>query len=161
MKPSRDGRPIRGLPLDHRRLVPEAEALWHSPGDRQVALDARRTLAAPAEALPQLRRSVELDPRNGQARYYLATVLLESRQYDDALEEFRAALRLMPESAELHNNLGVTLASQGKLDEAINQFQQALRLQPQFANARRNLRMALQEQRRRADNSAPRGERIP
>jgi tetratricopeptide (TPR) repeat protein len=101
-----------------------------------------RTLTAPDEALPHLRRSVELNPRDGETRYHLATVLLESRRYDDALEEFRAAERLMPDSAEVHNNLGVTLASQGKLAEAIDEFQQALKLRPGFADAQRNLAMA-------------------
>ena len=80
----------------------------------------------PEEALPHLRASVELDPRAGEARYQLATVLLETRQYKDAIEEFHAALRLMPDSVEVRNNLGVSLASQGKMDEAIDQFQQAL-----------------------------------
>jgi spermidine synthase len=103
-----------------------------------------RSLAAPDEALPHLRRSVELDPRDGEARYHLATVLLESRRFDDALEEFRAAERLMPDSAEVHNNLGVTLASQGKLAEAIDAFQQALKLRPGFADAQRNLATALE-----------------
>jgi tetratricopeptide (TPR) repeat protein len=107
-----------------------------------------RALAAPDEALPHLRRSVELDPRDGEARYHLATVLLESRQYDDAIEEFRAALRLMPDSAEARNNLGVSLASQGKLDEAILEFQRALKLRPEFADARRNLAMALEKRAR-------------
>ncbi|HEY6360132.1 MAG TPA: tetratricopeptide repeat protein, partial [Vicinamibacterales bacterium] len=108
-----------------------------------------RALDAPDEALPHLRRSVELNPRDGEARYHLATVLLESRQYDDAIEEFRAALRLMPDSVEARNNLGVTLASQGRLDEAIDEFRLALKLRPDFADARRNLTMALEKRAQR------------
>jgi tetratricopeptide (TPR) repeat protein len=112
------------------------------------------------EALSHLRRSVELDPGNGEARYHLGTVLLESRQYDEAIEEFRAALRLLPDSVEVRNNLGVTLASQGELDEAIDLFQQALTLRPDFADARRNLTMAL-EKRRRPQASGPRDQGRP
>ncbi len=113
-----------------------------------------------ADALPHLRRSVELDPGNGEARYHLATVLLESGQYDEAIEEFRGALRLLPDSAEVRNNLGVALASRGTLDEAIDLFQQALKLRPGFEDAQRNLTMAL-EKRNRPQGSGPRDQGRP
>jgi protein O-GlcNAc transferase len=125
------------------------EALRLDPDSATAHWNLGRTLTAPEDALPHLRRSVELEPRRAEARYQLATVLLETRQYEDAVEEFRAALQLMPDSAEVRNNLGVSLASQGKMDEAIDQFQQALTVQPEFADARRNLTMALEKQRQR------------
>ena len=120
------------------------------PESAELHWSLARALASPEEALPHLRRVVELDPGHAEARYQLATALLESRQYDDAIEEFRAALELMPDSAEVRNNLGVTLALQGKLDEAIDHFQQALAVRPEFADARRNLNMALEKRRQTA-----------
>jgi tetratricopeptide (TPR) repeat protein len=113
---------------------------------------------------------VELDPNSGQARYDLASTLLQAAlrqaqsaassstlslpngssgsQLDEAVEQFRATLRLMPDSVEAHNNLGIALASQGKLDEAIDHFQQALTRDPEFADARRNLTAARRQRER-------------
>ena len=134
-------------------VVPESADLYRVLG---AAFAASGNLE---EALPHLRRSVELRPDSGELRYALATVLLETRQYDAALAEFRAALRLMPDSVQVRNNLGVVLASQGKLDEAVDQFEQALKLEPEFADARRNLAMARESQRRRTGDGKPRRSR--
>jgi tetratricopeptide (TPR) repeat protein len=132
-------------PTTGRRSIAGSEYLGAVvPESAELHWSLARSLASPHEALPHLRRVVELDPRHAEARYQLATVLLESRQYEEAVEQFRAALQLMPASAEVRNNLGVTLASQGKLDEAIDHFEQALALRPEFADARRNLAMALE-----------------
>ena len=124
-------------------VVPESAALHNLLG---AAFAAKGDGTA---AIASYREAVRLDPDSADTRYRLATLLLETRQFDDALNEFRAVLRLMPESVEVRNNLGVTLASQGKLDEAIELFQQALTLQPEFADARRNLAMALAKRKQR------------
>lgn len=91
--------------------------------------------------------SYSRDPANGQARFDLASLLLESRQRDDAVNEFRAAIRLMPDSIGAYNGLGLALAVQGKLDEAIDQFKRALAIDPGSPDARRNLAIALGQRR--------------
>jgi spermidine synthase len=122
-------------------VIPESAKLHNVLG---AALAGRGSVE---DAIAEFREAVELDPRDGEARYHLATILLETSQYGEAVEQFRAAVRLMPESAEVSNNLGVTLASQGRFDEAIDAFERALTLQPEFADARRNLTMALAKRR--------------
>ena len=124
-------------------VVPESAAL------HQVLGNAFAAKGNGTAAVASFREAVRLDPDAAEARYRLATLLLETGRYDEALDEFRVVLRLMPESVEVRNNLGVTLASQGKLDEAIDLFEQALTLQPGFADARRNLAMALEQRRQR------------
>ncbi len=107
----------------HEEAIAEyRQALRLDPDSATAHANLGRTLAAPEEALPHLRRLVELNPRDGEARYHLATVLLESRQYDDAIEEFHAALRLMPDSVEVRNNLGVALASRGQTGRSDRSF---------------------------------------
>jgi tetratricopeptide (TPR) repeat protein len=91
---------------------------------------------------------VQLDPRNGDAQYDLARMLVEARQPADAIDHFRAALRLMPNSVEAHTGLGLAFALQSRVDEAIDQFQLALTLDPESADARRNLAIALRQRRR-------------
>jgi spermidine synthase len=124
-------------------VVPE------SPAMHNVLANALAARGDGKAAIASLREAVRLDPDAADARYRLATLLLEAGAYEEALGEFRAALRLMPQSVEVRNNLGVALASQGRLDEAIELFQQALVLQPEFADARRNLAMALEKRRQR------------
>jgi Flp pilus assembly protein TadD len=100
------------------------------------------------EAIAHLRRSVQLDPGNGDAQCDLGRMLVEARQPADAVDHFRAALRLMPNSVEAHIGLGLAFALENRVDEAIDQFQLALTLDPQSAEARRNLAIALRQRRR-------------
>lgn len=69
------------------------------------------------DAEKYLKRTLELQPDNDQARLYLGQVAEQRKQYDEAIQWYGSV-----ESAELNfeaqTRLGVTLAQQGKLDQA-------------------------------------------
>jgi spermidine synthase/tetratricopeptide (TPR) repeat protein len=137
---------------DALRLDPDsAMTHWHlgaalaaggNHGARALQASARE------QAIAHLRRSVQLDPRNGDAQYDLARMLVDAGQAAEALDHFRAASALMPKSVGAHNGLGLAFALQGRIEEAIGQFQLALALDPASADARRNLAIALRQRRR-------------
>ncbi len=83
-----------------------------------------------ADALPLLRRAVELNPASPDYHHNLGVALAHRGDLDEAIACFRAALRLKPEGASALSNMGLALAQQGKLDEAVRTFQDCLKLQP-------------------------------
>jgi tetratricopeptide (TPR) repeat protein len=95
------------------------------------------------DALPHLRKAIELDRYDTEARMKLAVVLLRKGQVDEAIELSRVAAQMRPDSAPAQYNLGNALLQKGSLEEAITQFQKALELQPDFVDADNNLGSAL------------------
>jgi len=69
------------------------------------------------EAEHYLKRTLELQPENDQARLYLGQVAEQRKQYEDAIQWYSSV-----ESAEMHfeaqARLGVALARQGNLEQA-------------------------------------------
>ena len=59
----------------------------------------------PAEAIPYLTRSLELEPRSTDGRHSLGTALAALGRDDEAAKEFQAALRLDPGHAESRRDL--------------------------------------------------------
>jgi tetratricopeptide (TPR) repeat protein len=95
-----------------------------------------------AEAVEQLKRAVELAPKDD--RYALALgVALADRSPDEAIEVLRRAAQLAPANAEAHYNLALSLAAAGDGAGAIGEFESALRLAPNHAHARRGLGVTL------------------
>lgn len=96
-------------------------ALW---GVAQGHLDA----GAPEEALPLVRRSVELKPYypNSQAR--LGVVLSELGKFQLAVECFEKAIFLNPSYAEAHLGLAVALSEIDHWEQAVEHFKSATRL---------------------------------
>jgi tetratricopeptide (TPR) repeat protein/ADP-heptose:LPS heptosyltransferase len=84
----------------------------------------------PDQALPLLRRAVELQPDNPDYHHNLGVALAHRNELDAAVACFREALRLKPEGTSALSNMGLALAQQGKLDEAVTAFQDCLRIQP-------------------------------
>ena len=82
-----------------------------------------------AEAIRELRASVELEPDSAASHYFLGTGLLEVNQLPAALTEFREAVRLEP-SAEHHYALAACLMNMGQDREALAEIQTASRLDP-------------------------------
>lgn len=95
------------------------------------------------EALPHLRRAVELMPKDAEKRNNFGNGLLLAGQPAEAQTQFREALRLRPRFAEAANGLGVALLRLGRRDDAIASFQRAIALRPS-ATYDRNLHIALE-----------------
>src|SRR5262245_35668723 len=85
----------------------------------------------PADALPLLRRAVELNPDNPDYHHNLGVAHAHRGELDAAVACFRKALALKPEGTSALSNLGLALAQQGRLDEAVTAFEDCLRLQPE------------------------------
>jgi tetratricopeptide (TPR) repeat protein len=83
------------------------------------------------EALPELRREVELFPDHAEAHLEIAFAILERGEAKDALDPARIAARLLPESAWSHFALGRALLATGNVDEAVTELERASRLGPE------------------------------
>lgn len=118
-----------------------------------AVLPAQRTPLDPAwdllargerqEAARVARRVIEANPRDGQARLFLGSILAEDGRTPEALAQLREAARLMPRSALAHNALGEAFNGAGDLNGARSEFAKAVALDPAFAQAHANLALLL------------------
>jgi tetratricopeptide (TPR) repeat protein len=95
------------------------------------------------EAERVARRIIESNPRDGEARLFLGSILAEDGRASDATLQLREAVRLMPRSAVAHNALGEAFNLAGDLKSARGEFEQATALDPRFAEAHANLALVL------------------
>ncbi len=96
------------------------------------------------EALPLLRRSVELQPAAAPAHAALAAVLFACGEPVAAVEAGQRALALEPVNPLLLNFLGYVLHRLGRWPAAVGCFRRALDLKPELADAYHNLGISLQ-----------------
>ncbi|MDR3538068.1 MAG: tetratricopeptide repeat protein [Acetobacteraceae bacterium] len=102
------------------------------------------------EALPVLRRALDLQPALTEARHALCAALLTCGNHAlgcdelDAAEAFyREAIGERPDFAEALNNLGNTLVAHDRLEEAVAAYRTALALRPDSAETAFSLSLAL------------------
>jgi tetratricopeptide (TPR) repeat protein len=96
-----------------------------------------------AQAISLLRETIKADPRNGDARLLLGSVLMEDGQASESIEQLKEAVRLKPASSEAHNALGEAYNTFGQPKAARVEFEAAVRIDPRFAQAHANLAAAL------------------
>jgi Flp pilus assembly protein TadD len=82
------------------------------------------------EALPLLRRAVEINPQKWSYRFNLGHVRGRMEDWSGAVEEYREADRLFPDDHVTLFNLGLALQRQGKDSEAIGPLSRASQLEP-------------------------------
>ena len=82
------------------------------------------------EAEHLVRRSLELDDRDVQARFTYGRVLNLKRDYPGAIREFGKGLQLSPAFAQMHHGMGFALFYSGHAEEALPYFDNAIRLSP-------------------------------
>ncbi len=109
-----------------------------------------------AEALPEWRKAVDLDPDDEKARVNLGFALDREGLTDEAIEQYRKAIDIAPEHASAYDNLAGDLLQRGRLDEAIEAYTADLALQSRNALAQTNLATALY-QRGRIDEAIEHG----
>lgn len=80
----------------------------------------------PDVALQDLKHSVELDPKNGEAHGALAVLYQRLDQPADADAEFKKALELTNNDVGTANNYGRFLCEQGQYDKAMAEFQKVI-----------------------------------
>jgi tetratricopeptide (TPR) repeat protein len=110
-----------------RRLAEENPTMPHAhfeTGATLVHLDR------PADAIPELRAELKLNPQDVDTQYYLAFALLETSQKDEAMPLLRTVIAEKPDHAKAQYQLGKVLLEDGKTDEAIPHLEIAARLDP-------------------------------
>jgi len=70
------------------------------------------TKRQPAEAIPQFRAALEIEPDSPQTHNYLGVSYLRNGQNDEALAQFQEALRLKPDYVEAQKNITQVQAMQ-------------------------------------------------
>ncbi len=103
------------------KLVREAAALY------------RDTLGRPADAIPVLRKGIELAPDDRAIKLQLAEGLRESGELDEARELLQQVIddfgrRRTAERAKVHYQLGVVARAQGDFEAALEQLDKATKM---------------------------------
>lgn len=139
---------LRELLAEQYRKAGEHEALARTltdaaahVGDQQRVLELvreaaslyRDTLGRPADAIPVLRKGIELAPEDRSIKLQLAEGLRESGELDEAralLEQVIADFgrRRSAERAEVHYQLGIVARAQGDFAAALEQLDKATKM---------------------------------
>ena len=80
------------------------------------------------QAVQEIRRAINLDPRSIRTHSYGTVLLLFTRHYDEAIELAREGLEFEPGSGFTLAFQGVAYAEQGRFDEALDNLQRAVQL---------------------------------
>jgi TolB-like protein len=90
-----------------------------------------------AEGLSELRRAIEISPKNSTANDLMARIVVYMGKLDEAEKYARQAIEMDPLAFPAHNNLARVLWFEGKLDEADAVARKSVELQPTAASSRR------------------------
>ena len=96
-----------------------------------VALDYV-LLADYASADHWLTRSLERNPKDAQAWYYLGRAKYNENRFDEALAAFKECLKLDPKNVKAEDNLGLSHQALGHTAEAFTAFRNAISWQAQL-----------------------------
>jgi tetratricopeptide (TPR) repeat protein len=105
-----------------------AGANYHSPSAfdlKIVALDYL-LLKDYLDADHWLTRSLQSDPRDPQAWYYLGRTKYSESQFRQAIEAFAECLKLQPHNPEAESNVGLSYEALGQRDQAVQAFENAI-----------------------------------
>lgn len=111
-----------------------------SPVETAWELAAKGQQEKAASLLEELIRK---DPRNGDARLLLGSLLALKGNLAEAIVQLKEATRLLPNSAEAHNTLGEAFHGAKDAKQAREEFEKAVQLNPNLAPAQVNLGMVL------------------
>jgi Flp pilus assembly protein TadD len=129
------------LPLNLLRLF-AAALLLASATARADILTEVQNLAAKGDLAGALRATeaaAAADPRNTQARFLRAVVLMDLQRNAEALAAFTLLSQEFPELPEPYNNLALLQVRAGRLELARQALETALRNDPGHRTARANL----------------------
>jgi tetratricopeptide (TPR) repeat protein len=85
------------------------------------------------EALDELNKALEIDPRNAEAYYWRGRTLVNLGRLDQGVEDFKTAVKFKPDYSEAYDHLGWLASRQGQVDEGIAYLTKAIEFKP--ANA--------------------------
>ena len=108
------------IAADYVREHPE------SPSGHKIAGMDEYMLGQPREAILELRRATELNPRDPEAFYYLGRLYFSADDVNSALSMFQKALEIEPGSVRARNHLGQTLEALGRFADAERAYLEAI-----------------------------------
>jgi len=79
-----------------------------------------------------LTRSLQADPRDPQAWYYLGRTKYSKGQFREAIEAFEQCLRIEPRNIEAESNVGLSYEALDRSNEAIQAFENAIAWQAEI-----------------------------
>jgi len=85
------------------------------------------------EALAELNKAIEIDPRDAAAYYWRGRTLVNLGKLDQGVDDFKAAVKLKPDYSEAYDHLGWLAASQGQVDEGIAYLTKSIEFKPENA----------------------------
>jgi tetratricopeptide (TPR) repeat protein len=103
-------------------------AKYHTPGPfdlKIVALDYV-LLGDYADADKWLTRSVQGNPQDEQAWYYLGRTKYNENRFEEAVQAFQQCLKFDPQSVKVEDNLGLAYAGLGRTEDAIAAYKTAM-----------------------------------
>ena len=92
-----------------------------------------------AEAEPEFKRAIELNPNYATAHQWYGELLTNDGRFDEAEVEFRRALAIEPLSIPINWDYGRFLYNARRFDESVAQHKKTIELDPAFARAHRTL----------------------
>jgi tetratricopeptide (TPR) repeat protein len=111
------------------------ESVTNDAGLFNLLGSARRRQGKVDDAIEAFAKAVSLAPDLVDARFNLASALLNADRLEEAEAEFRRSLELAPDDAESHYNLGAILGGWQRLDEAEQHLSRALEINPDMPKA--------------------------
>jgi tetratricopeptide (TPR) repeat protein len=84
-----------------------------------------------AKSEVELKRAIELNPRNENALYALGFTELEQKRPQQAREAFAQLLKLNPNSADAHSGLAAVFSFENKYSEALQEYKRTAQLDPE------------------------------
>ena len=117
---------LRANPADRAAAVTLAEALW-----RQSRADGNAGLVIRAEQV--LRRAIEQEPADYDARRVLSAVLASRHRFHDAIAEATRAAALGARDGWIHGVLADAHLELGNYDEAFDEIDRMMALRPDAA----------------------------
>jgi tetratricopeptide (TPR) repeat protein len=135
--------------------LPDVSSTRARKAERCAGEGARLTREGrPAEAIPLLQRSIELNPGAAMSHHDLGVALTAAGRLEEAVEAFTAALRRGSSLATTHHFRAVILDNLGQLANAMEGYKAAVALNPDLVAAQIRLGEIYLGRRLRAESAA-------
>ena len=85
------------------------------------------------EALVELDKAIEIDPRSAEAYYWRGRTLVSLGRLDQGVDDFKRAVKLKPDYSEAYDHLGWLASRQGQVDEGIGYLTKSIEFKPDNA----------------------------
>jgi len=85
------------------------------------------------EALAELNKAIQMDPRNAEAYYWRGRTLVNLGRLEQGAEDFKRAVKIRPDYAEAYDHLGWLASRRGDVEEGIAYLTKSIEFKPENA----------------------------